>query len=117
MTMHKEGGNVFRVEIRGTLRKAEFAQQQNALAAEISRLGPVKILFVLLGFTGWESTEDWSDLSFYIKHGDSIQRIAIVGDERWRSEALMFAGAELRKAPVEFFPAQAAADARAWLAA
>jgi hypothetical protein len=117
ITMHDEGGNVFRVEIRGTLRKAEFAQQQSALATEMSRLGPVKLLFVLVGFTGWEQTEDWSDLSFYIKHGDKIRRIAIVGDERWRSEALMFAGADLRQAPVQFFPAPGTAMARAWLAA
>ena len=27
----------------------------------------------------------------------------------------MFSGADLRKAPVEFFPAHAAEDARAWL--
>ena len=56
-----------------------------------------------------------SDLTFYVKHGGAIERIAIVGDERWRSESLMFAGADLRKAPVEFFSPEKAADARAWL--
>lgn len=117
MTMHQEGGTLFRVEIRGMLRQADLAHQQSALAAAMSRAGPVKILFVLVGFTGWDPADDWNDLSFYVKHGDSIRRIAIVGDERWRSEALMFAGADLRKAPVEFFPASALADARAWLAA
>ena len=57
----------------------------------------------------------WSDLSFYVKHGDKIERIAIVGPERWRSEALMFAAADLRKAPVEFFAEGDVAEARAWL--
>ena len=50
-------------------------------------------------------------------HGDAIERMAIVGDERWRGESLMFAAADLRKGPVEFFAAAAAADARRWLAA
>jgi stage II sporulation SpoAA-like protein len=55
-------------------------------------------------------------LTFYVKHGDSIQRIAIVGDERWRDEARMFASADLRRASVEFFPLPALAEARRWLA-
>lgn len=51
-------------------------------------------------------------------HGDSIERIAIVGDERWRSETLMFATADLRRAPVEFVYSQnGLAEARTWLAA
>ena len=57
----------------------------------------------------------WNDLAFYMKHGDAIERIAIVGPDRWRSHMLMFAGADLRKAPVQYFPVGTAAEARAWL--
>ena len=115
--MHDEGTGVFRIEIRGAMRKADLERHQRALLAEMTRVGTVKLLFVLEGFDGWDRADNWSDLSFYIKHGDAIARIAIVGDERWRSEALMFAGADLRKAAVEFFPPQALTDARIWLAA
>jgi hypothetical protein len=45
-------------------------------------------------------------------HDDRIERIAIVALARWRSESLMFAAADLRKAPVEFFGEGAMADAR-----
>jgi hypothetical protein len=117
MTMQHERENVYRLEIRGTLRKTELDRCQEALAAEMARVGPVKLLFVLTGFEGWEPHAAWNDLTFYVKHGDNIERIAIVGEERWRGNALMFAGADLRKAAVEFFPLQAAADARAWLSA
>jgi hypothetical protein len=68
----------------------------------MGRVGGVRLLFVLKGFLGWEAHSNWNDMSFYVKHGDRIERIAIVGPERWRSEALMFAGADLRKARVEF---------------
>jgi hypothetical protein len=41
-----------------------------------------------------------------------------LGDEKWRNETLMFASADLRRAPVEFFSSPNALDeARAWLAA
>ena len=95
IAMHDEGGNLFRLEVSGTLQKADLERCQDDLVKHILRAGPVKLLFVLEGFEGWGRGDNWNDLSFYIKHGDSIKRIAIVGDERWRSEALMFAGAEL----------------------
>ena len=65
--------------------------------------GSVRLLFILQEFGGWEANPSWGDLTFYMQHGDSIERIAIVGDERWRGDALMFASADLRRAPVEFF--------------
>jgi hypothetical protein len=75
----------------------------------------VRLLILLDGFDGWEPRDDWRDLSFYTQRGDAVDRIAIVGDERWRSEALMFAGTDLRMAPVEFFSNGALAAARDWL--
>jgi hypothetical protein len=115
ISMQQEQGNIFRLDVRGTLRKADLATCQDRLAGEVGRLGPVKLLFVLQAFEGWEPDPGWSDFSFYVKHGDAIEAIAIVGPERWRTESLMFAGADLRSGPVEFFPETAAAEAHAWL--
>jgi hypothetical protein len=115
ITMVHERGNVFRLEIRGSLLKKDLDRCQETLTGEISRRGPVRLLIVLEGFEGWEPGAPWNDLTFFVKHGDKVERIAIVGDEHWRGEALMFAGADLRKGPVEYFSAQAAPAARAWL--
>jgi SpoIIAA-like len=117
--LEQEADSIFRIEMRGMLRKADLDRCQARLAAEMSRLGPVRLLFVLDEFAGWEPRDNWSDLTFYAKYSDCIDRIAIVGDERWRSEALMFAGAELRRAPVEYFAGSSREDdgARAWLSA
>jgi stage II sporulation SpoAA-like protein len=115
ISMHHEGDNIYRVELRGRLRKADLEQCQERLAGEMRRVGGVKLLFLLDGFDGWEPHANWNDLSFYIRKGDSIERIAIVGPARWRSETLMFAGADLRRAPVDFFDENALGDARTWL--
>jgi len=117
MTVRHERENVYRVEVQGLLRSSEFEQCQDVVRAEIDRVGPVRLLFVLDGFEGWEPNDDWRDLSFYVTHGARLERIAIVGDERWRSETLMFASADLRKGPVEFFPPEQIAGARYWLSA
>ena len=112
---NEPSGTNVSVDVRGTLGWAEFEACQERLAAEMARTGPSRLLFVLEGFEGWEPHPRWADLSFYVKHGDAIERIAIVGPERWRSETLMFAAADLRKARVEFFVEGTIAEARAWL--
>jgi SpoIIAA-like len=117
MTLRHERDNVYRLDIRGTLHKHDFERCQAELIAEMNRVGAIRLLFLLERFDGWDPGDDWQGLTFYVSYGDSIERIAIVGDERWRSETLMFAGADLRKARVEFFPEDALAQARAWLAA
>ena len=114
--MQHDRDNIFLVELRGILRKAELEGCQHQLKTAMDRVGGVRLLFVLAGFDGWEPGANWNDLSFYVGHGDRIERIAIVGPERWRSETLMFAGADLRRAPVEFFAEDAVAEARTWLA-
>src|SRR5262245_61279924 len=103
ISLQHERDNLYRVEMSGLLRRAEFERCETALADEMRRAGPVRLLFVLDAFEGWETHAAWNDLTFYVKHGGEIERIAIVADERWRNQALIFAAAGLRRAPVEFF--------------
>ena len=115
--MHHEHDTTYRLDISRSLGRSEFAACAAQLAAAIRQQGAVKLLCVLHAFEGWESHEGWSDMGFYTKNGDAIARIAIVGNERWRDESLMFAAAGLRRAPVEYFPESGLAQARAWLSA
>ena len=115
IAMHPERDNVYRVEIQGTLKKADLDRCQADLTTEMRRIGPVRLLLVLKDFQGWEPRTDWNDLTFFVKHGDGIERIAIVGPRRWQSESLMFAGADLRRAAVEFFAEEDGGRASSWL--
>jgi hypothetical protein len=51
-----------------------------------------------------------------ISHGGKISKIAILGEPRWETLALAFAGAGVRRAPVKFFPPNELRQARSWLA-
>ncbi len=113
--MRPDGENTYRLIFSGLLLKDDMSQCEAALKSELARRGSAKLLCVLEAFEGWEPRADWNDLAFYMQHGDAITRIAIVGDERWRSLALMFAAADLRRAPVEFFLEHELERARAWL--
>lgn len=116
-TLRRESGNTYRLSISGVLLRRDLEAAEQSAADAIRRDGRIRLLVVLDGFAGWEPGMSWRDMAFYIRHGDAIERIAIVGDEAWRSEALMFAGADLRKAAVEYFPSSAMTRAAAWLAA
>ena len=116
IALHQEDKHTFRLDIAGVLRRSEVARCESELARELIRIGSVRLLCVLNGFEGWESQGAWNDLTFYVRHGDAIDRIAIVGEERWRGLAMMYAVADLRRAPVEFFSEKEMARAREWLA-
>jgi hypothetical protein len=99
-TMHHEHDDIYRLEIRRLLRQTDLARAEHALLAEITRVGPVKLLVVLNEFEGFERQGNWDHAAFYTEHGDSIARIA-----------------GFRKGPVEFFPEDATGEALAWLSA
>ena len=115
--LHLENDRTYRMDVNGLLRRDEYALCESEMAAAIKDHGSVKLLCVLHDFEGWESHPGWSDLSFYSTSANAITRIAIVGPEKWRDEALIFAAAGLRQAPVEFFPEANLAQARNWLSA
>jgi hypothetical protein len=115
-TIQLDSANLYRVQASGLLRLADMQQVQSAASEAILQHGKIKLLFILDRFEGWEKNSKWGDMGFYIKHDKDLEKIAIVGDEQWRDEALMFAGAGLRKAAVEYFTPAEIDRARAWLA-
>ncbi len=102
------------VKISGTLAWNDFQgflRESEALMAN----GKIGILIELENFAGWEPSERWGDVSFFLKHDADIEKIAIVGDPRWREEALLFTFAGMRQAEVRFFPEDDLELAQVWL--
>jgi hypothetical protein len=77
--------------------------------------GQVRILIWLDHFAGWEPGEQWSDVSFFFKHDQDIEKIAVVGEPRWRDEMVIFLFADDRQAEVQFFADADLEPARVWL--
>jgi SpoIIAA-like len=115
LSMVHEGGPVFRLNVSGTVRRADFEHWRGALAQETPAHGAVRLLVVLDRFKGWSDEDRWGGLEIQDSGSDPIERIAIVGDARWWDEVRMFVAAGLRKAPVEFFVRGAIGFAREWL--
>jgi len=115
--IQNEPGNIQILRASGVLKRSEFGNVQSDAARAIDAGAKPRILAILENFEGWERGADWNDLDFMLSHGNEIAKIAIVGEPRWEPEALAFAGAGFRSAPVKFFPPSQLAEARAWIAA
>ncbi|HVO23785.1 MAG TPA: STAS/SEC14 domain-containing protein [Candidatus Margulisiibacteriota bacterium] len=112
---HAESQNLVVVRISGILQADEVAEAQNTALEIVRERGNVSALIVLEQFEGWERSSNWGDLTLLTKLDRHTEKIAMVGEERWRDDMLMFEAAGLRKSEIRYFNDEAAA--RAWLAA
>jgi SpoIIAA-like len=110
-----EPNETYVMRISGILKQSEFAASQKDVVQKIDSGSKPRILAILENFEGWERGTDWNDLDFLISHGGKIGRIAIVADPQWEVQALAFAGAGVRGAPVKFFQPTKQIEARNWL--
>ena len=108
-------GKLLQIKIRGMLKKADYDRIILIAKEAIAREGKVRALAILEGFEGWERHEEWGDVSFMMEQGQHIEKMAIVGDEKWRDDALAFTAKGFRPTAIEFFLESRLAEARKWL--
>jgi hypothetical protein len=107
-------GDTLVFKITGKLAQSELATAQKDAAKILQKSGTKHMLVLAEHFEGW-GKGDWGDLSGQMTMEPYIDRMAIVGDEKWRSLALMFAGKGIRRMPIEYFAPTDLAKAQAWL--
>jgi hypothetical protein len=116
-TIEQEKSGVWVVHISGALRKEDMdAIQGEGLKGMEPHQQARVLVMVEPDFSGWVGSEVWNDMTFFVKYGNSISKIAVVGDPKWQSRMLMFTGAGFRRTQVKYFAeANGAKDAYAWL--
>ncbi len=115
MTFRKESDDLFVISVQGVLTIEDQKEVENKARAEIDRSKKVKMLALLGEFSGWGKEGDWGDLTFMHEYDPYIEKIAVVANEKWRDQLLMFLGAGRRQASVMFFLPSEEKDARDWL--
>jgi hypothetical protein len=111
----KESENLFVIHVKGILTFNDQKEIEKKGRTEIDRSQKVKFLVLAEEFSGWGKEGDWGDLTFMHEYDSLIEKIAIVADEKWKDQMLMFVGAGRRQASVEFFLPGQEQDARDWL--
>jgi hypothetical protein len=115
-TIEQDKNGVWVVRISESLRKEEMDAVQHQGVKGMHPQERARVLVVVEpSFRGWVGGEVWNDMSFFMKYGDQIAKLAIVGDLKWESRMLMFSGAGFRKAPVKYFAQDRLQEAFGWL--
>ena len=112
----KEASGIYVIRISGVFTNEERKAMETAGRAEIDRRSKIKILLLADKFEGWARGGDWGDIRFMQEYDPYMEKIAVVGDEKWREQFLAFLAAGHRQAAVEFFPLGQEKKAREWLA-
>jgi hypothetical protein len=108
-------GKLLEAKVWAVLRKIDYDQMVQAAKESIAREGKICILIFLEAFGGWEWRADWGDVTFITEHSKDIEKIAIVGDEKWKDDAFAFTAKGFRSTAIEFFTPSRLEEARAWL--
>jgi len=115
ITWEQESDNLIVARVDGEVGQSETVDFQDEVTPAIQAQGAMKLLFILDNFEGWAIDEGWEDSNFMDENDPFMKRIAIVGDEKWRDEALMFTLAGLRPVNIQYFIPEQEEAARAWL--
>ena len=115
VTFSKESENLIVIQIQGIFTFEDLKDVQNKTQAELNFIQKVKLLILAGQFSGWGKEGDWGDLTFMYEYDPYIEKIAIVAEQKWREQILMFVGADRRQATVEFFLDDGEKGARDWL--
>jgi hypothetical protein len=116
--LHFNGDGIVHARLRGTMTLADQQALEGLAKSLIDAGGKVRLLVTLEEFEGWQKDSAWGDdLGFQLDYGNKIVRIAVVGDQRWKDQALMFVGKGFRDTEVEFFQPDSLARAKAWIQA
>jgi hypothetical protein len=111
----KESDDLFVVNIQGIYTYDDQKEIEKYSDGNVGADQKVKILVLAEQFSGWGKEGDWGDLTFMYENDHHIEKIAVVGDVKWKDQFLMFLGAGRRQAAVEFFLPNELEDARDWI--
>ncbi len=110
----ENSGKLLVVHVSGKLVKDDYTELVPAFERLVKQHGKMRLLFDMSDFHGWEASAAWEDFKFGIEHYADIERMAMVGENKWQEAMTVFAK-PFTKAEVRYFDHGDAAAARKWL--
>jgi SpoIIAA-like len=113
--LHEEaGGEILILNLSGKLTKEDYAIFTPDVERAVKTRGKVRMLVRMIGFHGWTLGAVWEDMKFDLHHFAHIERLAIVGDNRWEAGMAVFCK-PFTTAKVQYFDESKADEAIAWI--
>ncbi len=110
----ENGGKLLAIHVTGNLVKQDYEGFVPVFERLVRAHGKLRVLFDLSGFLGWKEGSFWDEIKFDLKHFSDIDRLAMVGDNKWQ-EGLATFSKPFTQATVRYFDVAKAEDAFRWL--
>jgi len=110
----EDSGKLLNVHVSEKLTKADYEHFVPEFERLVKQHGKLRVQFVMAHFHGWDLGALWADTKFALNHFSDIERIAMIGDQKWQHGMATFCK-PFTKASVRYFDQSDAEAARAWL--
>lgn len=112
--LEKSTDSVLGFELSGKLHDEDYKTFVPRVDEAIEKEGKPRLLAKFHDFEGWDMHALWDDIKFATTHCSKIDRIALVGEEKWQ-EWMAKVCKPFTMATVKYFDAGSIDDAWAWL--
>jgi hypothetical protein len=113
-----EEGNLVVIRSSGELKRDEVDQTKRQIYNYILANGPIYMLILIdEAFKSFEAFVSWEDIGGDAVIQPNVKRLALVGDLRWRDQALLFLITAVASFQIEYFKPEQEEFARVWLLA
>lgn len=110
----ENGGKIIVIRVGGKLVKADYKYFVPEFDRLIEKHGKLQVLFDMTDFHGWEISALWEDLKFDLQHLTDIERMAMVGENKWQ-HAMAKLSKPFTTATIRYFDHTDTTAARQWL--
>ena len=106
--------NVLAFKMSGKLHDEDYKKFVPLVDNAIAKDGKVRILAQFHDFHGWDMHALWDDIKFSTTHCTKIEKIALVGEEKWE-KGMAAVCKPFTMAKVRYFDADEMKAAESWL--
>jgi len=107
-------GKIVEIDLHGKLNRQDYEDIGPSIENLIRKHGKIRVIVTMHEFDGWDAGALWEDIKWEAKHFSDIDRLAIVGEERWQKWMAGICHA-FTTADVRYFRLDRLDDAYAWL--
>lgn len=111
----ESSGKVVGFKVSGKLTGEDYKRLIPYIEEIIEQTRPIRVLCEIEDFDGAELEAVWEDLKFGLRHFSDIERMALVGREKWLEWAASLGNHFLMKTDLRFFELSRVDEAWKWL--